>query len=92
MRTEGATWPLGVEPGPAFVYGRTHAPHGARRWPVGSILVKTVENGEPPDWTIHAMVKRGGRFNREGAIGWEYFELAFEDDGETLRVLGRWPL
>jgi len=31
---------------------------------------------------IEAMVKRGGRFNREGG-GWEYFRLSITADGKT---------
>ncbi|MDQ3033383.1 MAG: hypothetical protein M3Y87_13265 [Myxococcota bacterium] len=85
----GAMMPIGAAPGPAFVYVSARASTGARRWPVGTILVKTVESGAPHQWTIHAMVKRGVPYNRDGAIGWEFFELALDEDGETLRIVWR---
>jgi hypothetical protein len=84
----GAMLPIGVEPGPAYVYASARAPEGQRRWPVGTILVKTIENGPPHTWTIHAMVKRGVPYNRGGAIGWEFFELAIDEDG-SMRVVWR---
>ncbi|MCZ7677997.1 MAG: hypothetical protein M5U28_04150 [Sandaracinaceae bacterium] len=60
---------------------------GARRWPVGTVVVKAIESGAPHQWTIHAMVKRGVPFNDDGAIGWEYFELSFrEGSGEPSIV------
>ena len=45
---------------------------------VGTILFKLtkVEGYDKP--TIHAMVKRGSRFNPEGLLGWEYFELILD--------------
>jgi hypothetical protein len=86
---DGAMLPIGVEPGPAYVYASARAPAGTRRWPVGTVLVKTVENGAPHEWTIHAMVKRGVPYNRGGAIGWEFFELAIDEDSEHMRVVWR---
>lgn len=50
-------------------------------FPVGTILVKTVEAGEPPEWEIHAMVKRGEGFNEDGARGWEFFDLDVDASG-----------
>lgn len=50
-------------------------------FPVGTILVKTVENGAPTEWEIHAMVKRGGGFNEAGAQGWEFFDLDIDASG-----------
>jgi hypothetical protein len=48
---------------------------------VGTILFKTtkVEGYDKP--TIHAMVKRGSRFNPSGVLGWEYFELILDKKG-----------
>jgi hypothetical protein len=55
--------------------------------------IRTLEKGKPrvklPKGTIvqlipfEAMVKRGGRFNREGR-GWEFFRLATSADGTTI--------
>ena len=86
---EGAMLPIGAAPGPTAVYVSARPPPGTRRWPVGTILVKSIENGEPSDWVIHAMVKRGVPFNRDGAIGWEFFELAFAPGAEVPHVVWR---
>lgn len=76
------TLPVQAIPGPAFVYASRRPEPGARRWPVGSILVKTVEpSDDPRDWTVHAMVKRHERFNPEGAVGWEFFALQLDAEG-----------
>ena len=47
----------------------------ATEFPVGTMIVKTVQPKEGPAPAIHAMVKRGGTFNKSGALGWEFFEL-----------------
>lgn len=59
--------------GPRFVYVSGTPSGGA--FPVGTMIVKTVEVGDPSTWTIHARAKRGGGFNAQGAIGWEWFDL-----------------
>lgn len=87
----GAMLPIGAHEGPAYVYASAPPPAGAARWPVGTIMVKTVEHGPPQQWIIHAMVKRGVPYNREGAIGWEYFELSILEDGESMQMLWRGP-
>lgn len=76
--------PTGMTGGPAYVYANRRAPEGASRFDVGTILVKTVEAGDPTTWTIHAMVKRGVPYNSTGTIGWEFFELRLEPDGEPV--------
>ncbi len=51
-------------------------PAGATTFPVGTIVVKVIEPMEPGGTgQIFAMVKRGGGYNDEGAVGWEWFEL-----------------
>lgn len=61
-------------------------------FPVGAILVKTVEDGDPTTWEIHAMVKRGGGYNEAGARGWEFFDLAIDASGATtIRWRGEGP-
>ncbi|UJR79364.1 hypothetical protein [Sandaracinus amylolyticus] len=65
----------------------THVPESASApFPVGTILVKTAELGEPSTWEIHAMVKRGGDFNATGARGWEFFDLAIDASGGVVVV------
>ena len=51
---------------------------------VGTILLKTVEDGAPTDWEIHGMVKRGGGYNAEGAVGWEWLDLSLTDEGAPV--------
>jgi hypothetical protein len=80
----GEAIPTDAAPGPAVVYARTLPPPGVARFPIGTILIKTIEPEDPTLWTIHAMVKRSQTFNPEGAIGWEYFELALTPDEEIV--------
>jgi hypothetical protein len=50
-------------------------------FPVGSILVKTMQATGAEELTIHAMTKRGRGYNPKGALGWEYFELLLNKAG-----------
>jgi len=55
--------------GPRFAY-RKELP-GPTEYPVGAIIVKTVERDTTPQsWDIFAMTKRGGGFNPRGALNW----------------------
>lgn len=74
--------------GPVNVYLNELPPARATKFPVGTIIVKTVEAGAPSDWTIHAMVKRGGNFNPNGAFDWEFLELKIDDEDVPLIVWG----
>lgn len=86
---EGAMLPIGAAPGPTHIYANRRAPDGARRYPVGTVLVKVVESGPTRDrWVVHAMVKRGVPYNPTGAVGWEFFELRLRD-GADPEVLWR---
>ncbi|AKF10702.1 hypothetical protein [Sandaracinus amylolyticus] len=87
IAVEGAMVPIGAPEGPTYVYASGRAPEGASRWPVGTILVKSIEVGPPSAWTIHAMVKRGVPYNRAGTIGWEFFELRFPEGEEDAPVI-----
>jgi hypothetical protein len=79
---ESPTLPLQAMPGPAFTYVNRRPEPGSRRYPIGTILVKTVEpSDDPRDWTVHAMVKRSERFNPEGSVGWEFFGLQLDEHG-----------
>ena len=86
---EGAMIPAGATPGPTAIYVNRRAPEGARRWPVGTMFVKTIENGEPSDWVIHAMVKRGVPYNRDGTIGWEFLELRVGRASGAMQIVWR---
>jgi hypothetical protein len=67
--------------GPRFAY--VSSPPVDGRFPVGAMIAKTVEVGDPSTWSIHAKAKRGGGFNPSGAIGWEWFELRIVAAGEV---------
>ncbi len=91
-RVEGAMLPIGVADGPTYIYANGAPPENARRWPIGTILVKVIESGESTrEWTIHAMVKRGVPYNRSGAVGWEYFELRMADVEADPTLVWRGP-
>ncbi len=67
--------------GARYGYLKQHAPAGSTEYPVGTMIVKTVErDGGPKAWDIFAMVKRGGNYNKSGAINWEYFTLLINED------------
>ena len=67
--------------GPRFAYLST--PPVAGKFPVGAMIVKTVEVGDASTWSIHAKAKRGGGFNPSGAINWEWFELRIVGTNEV---------
>jgi hypothetical protein len=50
------------------------------------MIVKTVAPTQGKAPAVHAMVKRGGTFNKRGALGWEYFELKQNADGVPVIV------
>lgn len=79
----------GHPPGPRFGYLNHAAPKGAKAYPVGTIIVKTIEPVGAPDtgWEIFAMGKRGGDFNPEGAKDWEFFRLKIL--GDTPHIVSR---
>lgn len=52
--------------------------------PVGTMIVRAQEIGEPTEWVIHGMVKRGGGYNGGGAVGWEWFDLRLATDGTPV--------
>lgn len=67
-----------------WVYVDRPAPPYPEPFGLGTIIVKTIEDGDPQDWEIHAMVKRGGGYNEHGSVGWEFFALAFDEAGELF--------
>lgn len=89
--------PAGHPAGPRFVYRKpdrlSHSEDaGFTYFRHGTILVKTIESGAPSTWRIFAMVKRGGNFNAQGAVGWEFFDLAIgPDDRVSIRARGVRP-
>ena len=78
--------------GPVVAYLNELPSEDASEFPIGTIMVKTVEIGPATDWTVHAMVKRGGAFNAQGALDWEYVDLAInEDDVPVIMWRGEKP-
>ena len=59
---------------------------GATVAPRGTIIVK-ISGIDTPTRRVFAMAKRGGTYNREGAKGWEWFEL--EDGTDAPRIVWR---
>lgn len=76
-----ATADTGHSDGERIVY--LNEPPTAVPFPVGTILVKTIDGLD-----IHAMAKRGGDFNADGAAGWEWFELVLVDDVPVIKWRG----
>lgn len=63
-------------------------PEGAgETFPVSTVIVKVIE-----DSNTFAMARRGGDFNADGALGWEWFELDYATDGTpVIRWRGEEP-
>jgi hypothetical protein len=68
------------------VYVNALPKRGAKAFPKGTLIVKAVQVADERDWTLHAMAKRGGTFNQEGALGWEFFELSINSNLDTVMV------
>ena len=60
--------------GKRTVYINRLPPSGATSFATGTIIVKTMQSGE-----VFARVKRGGDYNKNGNLGWEWFELKLVD-------------
>lgn len=63
------------------VYIDRELPAPGEPFGLGTIVVKADQAGPPHQWQIHAMVKRGDGFNPDGAVGWEFFDLRFDEAG-----------
>lgn len=59
---------------------------GAKTFPVGTMIAKTVRDASSGALTIHAMAKRGGNFNAQGALGWEFFELQINKQDVAVMI------
>jgi hypothetical protein len=69
------------------VYINQQPPAGAAEFPVGTLIVKVTET----DGKIFARAKRGGNFNKSGALNWEWFELEEGTAGLSVRWHGWGP-
>jgi hypothetical protein len=73
---------------PLTAYLNKVPPKGATEFPVGTIIVKEVEQGAIDKRQVFAAVKRGGDYNPDGAVNWEWFELNRNvGDGDTVRIV-----
>ena len=82
---DDGTFPAAVL-GPRTQYINHAPPHGASEFPVGTVIVEARESG---DMNIFAGVKRGGDYNKAGAVKWEWFELTEDATTKAVAVLWR---
>ena len=75
--------------GPMTVFINQRPKSGSHEFPVGTIIVKETDGGDPTARTVFAMVKRGGGFNADGARDWEWFELQNLANDGGVRILWR---
>jgi hypothetical protein len=71
--------------GQRTVYVNERPPADADELPLGTIIVKTMETDDF-GLLVLAMAKRGAGYNEDGAVGWEWFELALDDAGHPVIV------
>jgi hypothetical protein len=72
--------------GARTVYLNRTPESGADQFAVGTMIVKRIETDAGED--LHAMAKRGGGFNPDGAVGWEWFELVEIDATPVIKWRG----
>ncbi|HEY2902953.1 MAG TPA: hypothetical protein VGL59_20390 [Polyangia bacterium] len=72
--------------GTRTVYINKKPAAGSTAFDVGTLIVKTVDSTE-----IFARAKRGGNYNVDGAIGWEWFEMKDTDAGLAIVWRGITP-
>ena len=71
--------------GPRYVYINEVPPPDSDHFPVGTIIIKTAPTSDDPtEWTVFAAVKRGGDYNLDGAVDWEWFGLDISETGNLL--------
>lgn len=74
--------------GSRTVYISERPPAGATEFPVGTRIVKEMNDGSSQ---VFAMVKRGGGYNLTGAVNWEWFELELVEGRLAIRWRGVGP-
>lgn len=79
----------GIHDGSTVIEYLNKAPaHGATEFPLGTIIVKEATGGTI-EHELFAMVKRGGKFNAIGVVGWEWFDLAPVDNSDQMKIVWR---
>lgn len=74
--------------GKRTVYINKTPPSGSTEFPVGTIIVKELEDNAEGEKQVFAMVKRGGGYNSKGAADWEWFELQ-NADADAVTIVWR---
>lgn len=77
-----------VHGGNRAIYVNRRPPKGSAQFPVGTIIVKQMES---TGGQTFAMVKRGGGFNPDGAVGWEWFRLVESNGSVSIAWRGVGP-
>jgi hypothetical protein len=78
--------------GTSVIYVDTLPEHGMQEFPIGTRIVRIEQYSEDPsERDIHAMVKRGGGYNENGADDWEFFELALDEGTPFIVWRGEGP-
>jgi hypothetical protein len=68
--------------GPRVGFLNRRPPSGASEYPIGTIIVKEIHDQPDPNrWPRFAMAKRALDFNASGAVGWEFFLLRIDAQG-----------
>jgi hypothetical protein len=68
-------------------YGYVKVKPGPTEYPIGAIIVKTVEVGDSSQsWDLFGMAKRGGGYNSGGALDWEFFTMVMSDQDVPVIV------
>ncbi len=73
----------GVHPPPETEYWKLPSTPTGGVFPLRTIIVKETEEADPTKRQVFAMVKRGGDFNANGAVNWEFYELINNADGSV---------
>jgi hypothetical protein len=73
--------------GPMTVYINKLPAPGSTEFEVGTLIVKETNEDDPTVRRVFARAKRGGKYNKSGAVGWEWFELANNANGTVAQ---RW--
>lgn len=68
--------------GPRQVYLSQRPPAGSASYPIRTMLLKTVVLGTGS--RTFAMAKRNATYNKEGALGWEFFEVRMAESGAVV--------
>lgn len=76
---------LAPEVGPRTVFISAMPPTGAEAFPVGTVIVKAFYSDSAATvLDLIGMVKRGGGYNGDGAVGWEWFDLEPGASGDPI--------